>query len=379
MTKKELNLVLVTTEIVPFSKVGGLADVMGALPDELEKLGVSVSVFTPLYSSIDRSRFGVKPVAGLKALEVRLAGGVEKFRLSVAPKPGTRVSVYFIDNDRFYARKGIYTVPETGKAFPDEDERTIFFNRACMAAIKALDLHPDVVHCNDFHSGLIPAYMSLEESENPHFALAGTVFSIHNLAYQGIFGRDFLQKAGLNQSLFTPMSPFEYWGKVNLMKVAISYSGIISTVSKTYAEEISSTEEYGYGLEGVLRSRKSDLVGILNGIDTNVWDPARDTLIPHRFSPESLAGKGDDRAELLSAFTLPATNRGPVIGMVSRLVDQKGFDILAEAFEAIMRLGVSLVILGTGQERYHELYWGFAKKYPKQFGLKLEFNDRLAH
>jgi len=379
MTKKELNLVLVTTEVVPFSKVGGLADVMGALPDELEKLGVSVSIFTPLYSSIDRSRFGVKPVSGLKALEVRVAGMVERFRLHSSLKPGTRVSVYFIDNDRFYARKGIYTVPETGKAFSDEDERTIFFNRACVASIKALNLHPDVVHCNDFHSGLIPAYMSLEESDNPHFALAGTVFSIHNLAYQGIFGRDFMQKAGLSQSLFTPMSPFEYWGKVNLMKVAISYSGIISTVSKTYAEEIASTEEYGCGLEGVLRSRKSDLVGILNGIDTNVWDPAKDALIPHRFSPESLTGKGDDLAELLAAFALPATNRGPVIGMVSRLVDQKGFDILAEAFEAIMSLGVSLVILGTGQERYHELYWGFAKKYPKQFGLKLEFNDRLAH
>lgn len=379
MTKKELNLVLVTTEVVPFSKVGGLADVMGALPDELEKLGVSASIFTPLYSSIDRSRFGVKPVSGLKALEVRVAGMVERFRLHTCLKPGTRVSVYFIDNDRFYARKGIYTVPETGKAFSDEDERTIFFNRACVASIKALNLHPDVVHCNDFHSGLIPAYMSLEESDNPHFALAGTVFSIHNLAYQGIFGRDFMQKAGLSQSLFTPMSPFEYWGKVNLMKVAISYSGIISTVSKTYAEEIASTEEYGCGLEGVLRSRKSDLVGILNGIDTNVWDPAKDALIPHRFSPESLTGKGDDLAELLAAFALPATNRGPVIGMVSRLVDQKGFDILAEAFEAIMSLGVSLVILGTGQERYHELYWGFAKKYPKQFGLKLEFNDRLAH
>jgi starch synthase len=379
MTKKELNLVLVTTEIVPFSKVGGLADVMGALSDELEKLGVSVNIFTPLYSSIDRGTFGVRPVAGSKALEVRLAGAVERFRLYTCVKPGTRVSVYFIENDRFYGRKGIYTVPETGKAFPDEDERTIFFNRACIVAIKALNLHPDVVHCNDFHSGLIPAYMSLEESDSPHFALAGTVFSIHNLAYQGIFGRDFLQKASLSQSLFTPMSPFEFWGKVNVMKVAISYSGIISTVSKTYAQEIASTEEYGYGLEGVLRSRKGDLVGILNGIDTNVWDPAKDALIPHRFSPASLAAKDDDRAELLSAFALPSANRGPVIGMVSRLVDQKGFDILAEAFEAIMSLGVSLVILGTGQERYHELYWGLAKKYPKQFGLKLEFNDRLAH
>ena len=153
----------------------------------------------------------------------------------------------------------------------------------------------------------------------------------------------------------------------------------MSTVSKTYAEEITSTEEYGCGLEGVLRSRKGDLVGILNGIDMDVWDPAKDALIPFRFTPAALAGKGQNRAELLKAFSLPQTGAGPVIGMISRLVDQKGFDILAETFEPIMALGVNLVVLGTGQEKYHELYWGFAKKYPKQFGLKLEFNDRLAH
>jgi starch synthase len=379
MTKKELQCVLVTTEIVPFSKVGGLADVMGALPDELARLGVSVSIFTPLYASIDRGSFGIRPEAGVPTLEVRLAGNLERFRVYSCLKPGTDVTVYFIDNDRFYARKGIYTVPETGKAFPDEEERTIFFNRAVIAAIKALDIRPDVIHCNDFHSGLIPAYLNLEESDNPHFSDAGTVFSIHNLAYQGIFGPEFMQKAGLRQSLFAPMSPFEFWGKVNLMKVAISYSSIISTVSKTYAEEITSTEEYGYGLEGVLRSRKGDLVGILNGIDTDAWDPAKDALIPHQFSSGALGGKGLNREELLEAFSLSRKASGPVIGMVSRLVDQKGFDILAQGFEAIMASGASLVILGTGQEKYHALFWSFAKKYRNQFGLKLEFNDRIAH
>jgi starch synthase len=289
------------------------------------------------------------------------------------------VRVYFLDNDRFYARRGIYTVPETGKAFPDEDERTIFFNRAVLAAIKALDLHPDVIHCNDFHSGLIPAYLKLEVQNDPHFAGAATVFSIHNLAYQGLFGPEFMLKAGLKSSLFSPMGPFEFWGRVNLMKVAISYADMISTVSRTYAEEITSTEEYGCGLEGVLRSRKADLVGILNGIDTDVWDPAEDTLLPVTFTTAALGGKGQNRAELLKAFSLPQTGAGPVIGMISRLVDQKGFDILAEGFEALMALGVNLVVLGTGQEKYHELYGSLAKKYPKQFGLKLEFNDRLAH
>jgi len=177
MAKRDLNLVIVTTEIVPFSKVGGLADVMGALPDELEKLGVSASVLTPLYASIDRAAFGIKPEAGLPMLEVRVAGSLERFRVYSCCKPRTGVRVYFIDNDRFYARKGIYTVPETGKAFPDEDERTIFFNRAVIAAIRALDLHPDVIHCNDFHSSLIPAYASLDVQDDMHLAGAATVFT----------------------------------------------------------------------------------------------------------------------------------------------------------------------------------------------------------
>jgi starch synthase len=379
MTKKDLNLVLVTTEIVPFSKVGGLADVLGALPDELEKLAVSVSIFTPLYSSIDRTTFGIRPERGLPTLEVRVAGATERFRVYSCLKPGTSVKVYFIDNDRFYARKGIYTVPETGKAFPDEDERTIFFNRAVIAAMKALRFNPDVIHCNDFHSGLIPAYVNLEESDDPHFAGTGTVFSVHNLAYQGIFGREFMQKAGFNQSLFAPMSLFEFWGRVNVMKIAISYAGIISTVSRTYADEITSTEEFGCGLEGVLRSRKKDLVGILNGIDLNAWDPSKDALIPYQFTPENLAGKAKDRTELLKLFGLPQRTAAPVIGMVSRLVDQKGFDILAQAFDSLMALKPCLVILGTGQEKYHGIYKAFAEKYPKQFGLKLEFNDRAAH
>jgi len=377
--ENSLNVVLVTTEIVPFSKVGGLADVMGALPDELEALGARVAIFTPLYSSIDRAAYGIAVERSLQALDVRVAGRTEQFRVQSALKPGTSVKVYFVESDRFYARNGIYTVPETGKAFPDEDERTIFFNRAVIATLKALGARPDVIHCNDFHAGLIPAYLAIEEAEDRHFSNAGTVFSIHNLAYQGIFGREFMQKAGFDPSFFSPMSPFEFWGRVNVMKVAVSFAGIISTVSRRYAEEIATTEEYGYGLEGVLRYRKNDLVGILNGIDQNVWDPSKDTLIPSRFTPAMIADKGKDRTALLKTFGLPAKSAGPVIGMVSRLVDQKGFDILAEAFDRLMALGVKLVILGTGQEKYHGVYKALAAKYPKQFGLRLEFNDRLAH
>ncbi len=377
--KDSLSIILVTTEIVPFSKVGGLADVMGALPGELEKIGCSASIITPLYSSIDRSRFGIREKIIKGGLAIPLAGEEEPFKIHKAKMPGTGIDVYFIGSDRFYGRPGIYTVPETGEAFPDEAERTVFFNRAVIEAIKELDLYPDIVHCNDFHSGLIPAYIALEERDDPHFSRAGTVFSVHNLAYQGIFDKDFLELAGLDEELFAPMGPFEYWGRVNVMKAGLLFSGFISTVSKTYAKEITTTEEYGYGLEGVLRSRKKDLVGILNGIDMDVWNPALDELIPAKFSPDDLQGKDKCSKALHKAFKLDASSKAPVVGMVSRLVDQKGFDILAEAIGNLMKLDVKFAILGTGQQKYHELYSELGEEYKGSFGVRLEFNNELAH
>ncbi|HUV36317.1 MAG TPA: glycogen synthase [Patescibacteria group bacterium] len=379
MKKRSLKIVIVTTEIVPYSKVGGLADVMGALPDELEKLGCDVTIITPLYSSIDRRTFHIEPEANVPPGAVTVGERTEPFRVYSATKPGTGITVLFVENENFYGRDGIYTVPDTGEAFEDEDERTIFFNRAVIESIKACDLFPDVIHCNDFHTGLIPAYLVLEEGDDPHFRDTGTVFSVHNLAYQGTFEREFVTKAGFDPALFTPLNPFEYWGKVNVMKIGLSYAGLISTVSETYAEEIMSSEEYGYGMEGILRSRRNDVIGILNGIDLAAWDPSTDRLLPFTFSLDDLAGKAKNRTALLEEYNLPARGGVPVIGMVSRLVDQKGFDILSEAFDRLMKLDLYLVILGTGQQEYHDSYTKLAARYPERFGLKLEFNNGLAH
>ncbi len=378
MAEKKLDVVLVSTEIVPFSKVGGLADVVGALPDELEKLGCGLVVFTPLYSEVDRKKFDIRAEKSVKPMKVAVAGKTHAFTLCSCLKPGTGIRVYFIDNEHFFGRKGIYTVPETGEAFKDEDERIIFFNRAVMESIKTLGLSPDVIHCNDFHSGLVPVYLSIEESENGRLKNTGTVFSVHNLAYQGLFEPDFLVKAGLDPQLFQPMSPFEFWGRVNVMKMALMFSGMINTVSRTYAEEISGSEEYGCGLEGVLTYRKKDLVGILNGIDPAAWDPATDKLIPHRFTVDDLSGKKMNRDALLKEFGLPSGDQ-PVIGIVSRLVDQKGFDILSEAFEELMKMNLKFTILGTGQKKYHDLYTSLSGKYSGKLGVKLGFSDRTAH
>jgi len=377
MASEKIEVAVVTTEIVPYSKVGGLADVMGALPDELENLGAGITVFTPLYASIDRVKYVIEKVDGIDAPSVTVAGTVYPFTIYSGTKPGTDIEVYFIENEHFYGRENIYTTAE-GEGFGDEDERTIFFNLAVIESLKALEMSPDVIHCNDFHSGLIPVYLAREKETNSHFENTGTVFSVHNLAYQGLFEPDFLEKAGLDPELFQPMSPFEFWGRVNVMKMALMFTGIISTVSRTYAEEIASTDEYGYGLEGVLRYRSGDLVGILNGIDPAVWDPATDELIPANFTRTDLSGKAENKAVLLEEFGLPAGEE-PLVGIVSRLVDQKGFDILSESLEKILDMDMKIVILGTGQQKYHELYTELAEEYPERLGIRLEFNNRLAH
>ncbi len=379
MKAESKRVIFVTTEIVPFSKVGGLADVMGALPDELEKLGCRVSIITPLYSSIHREKFGIEPVPDTEGLSARVDGEDVRFGIFSCVKPGTGVKVYFIENKHYYGREGIYTVPQTGEAYSDEDERTIFFNRAVIEAIRALDLYPDVLHCNDFHTGLIPALLELEEGRDSHFRDTATIFSVHNLAYQGIFEREFIRKAGLDSSHFRGGSSFEYWGKVNVMKIGITHADILSTVSESYAEEITLSEEFGYGLEGVLRSRKDRLIGVLNGIDPNQWNPAEDELIPANFSADDMKGKDVNKKVMLKEFGLKEEAGVPVIGMVSRLVDQKGFDILSEAFEELMELDVKFVILGTGQKKYHDIYSKLAEKYLRKLGLRLEFNNKLAH
>lgn len=377
MASEKIKVAVVTTEIVPYSKVGGLADVMGALPDELEKLGAGITVFTPLYASIDRGKYDIEKVGGIDGLKVPVGATFYPFSIYSGTKPGTDIEVYFIDNDHFYGRDDIYTDAD-GEGFEDEDERTIFFNLAVIEALKALEISPDVIHCNDFHSGLIPVYVAEAKETNSHFKNTGTVFSVHNLAYQGLFEPDFLEKAGFDPEIFQPMSPFEFWGRVNVMKMALMFSGIVSTVSRSYAKEITTTDEYGYGLEGVLRYRGGDLVGILNGIDPAVWDPATDDLIPANFTRDDLSGKDRNKAALLEQFGLPAGDE-PVVGIVSRLVDQKGFDILSEALEDILGMGMKIVILGTGQQKYHDLYTELSSKYPDNLGVRLEFNNSLAH
>lgn len=417
-----LDIALASAEMVPYAKVGGLADVAGALSKELARMGHKVTVYLPRYGGIDGSRF---PGLGLKQIgetPIRLGRRVEEARYFSAVDPATQVRLVLVDHAGYFDRENPYVDPATGEDWPDNLERFVFFNRAILESFRLLDWVPDVIHANDYQTGLVPVLL---REEYAHAAAAGargaesgrasqgsaagrpgpgpvqgstssqgressgirsvdygrvaTLFSIHNMGYQGIFPEEALGVIGLDPRLAVPAGPLEFWGKVNFMKAAIHYADLITTVSPRYAEEIQSSEEYGFGLEGVLRSRSGDLVGILNGIDPEIWDPANDQLIPARYGPGQLRRKQENKVRLLESMELPVEPDVPLIGVISRLVDQKGFDLFEQIADGIFAERVKMVVLGSGQPKYEALMKSLRERYPTKFAVALEFNNPLAH
>ena len=375
---KALKILFVSAEMVPFAKEGGLADVAGALPPAMKGLGCDIRVVLPLYGSIDRRKFAVEKAESIPTLSIPMAEETEDAEIFTAVLPEGNTPVYLVANRRYFDRSGVYNDPKTGEGYTDNSERFIFFQKSAMELLRKTDWRPDLVHCNDHQTGLIPYYLK----RNPDDQLHGiaSLFSIHNLAYQGLETLDVMPLAEIPKHRFYPVSPFEFYGKVNLMKIGIVFADLISTVSPTYAKEIQRSSRFGFGLEGVLRSRASDLVGIVNGIDDKVWNPQLDELIPYRFSAASLDGKAKNKTELLRRNKLPeAEDRVPLVGMISRLAEQKGFDILGEALDKLMELNLQMVVLGTGKREFHELLESAAKRYPKKLAVNLVFDNELAH
>jgi starch synthase len=294
--------------------------------------------------------------------------------------PQTCIETFFLGGGGYFQREGIYVDPKTKDAFPDDMLRWTFFMRAGLELLRRRGVRPDVIHCHDSHTALIPGLLETVFRDDPFFHRTGTLLTIHNLAYQGIFSKDVLEYAGIAAENFRPGSPFEYWGKVNFMKVGIESADLVNTVSETYAREIQTEHAYGYGLEGVLASRSDDLSGICNGIDYGEWNPEHDPLIPAHYSAGDLSGKRRCKAELLASFGLPpAGERVPLIGIISRLTDQKGFDLIGEAIDSMAKLDLQMVVLGTGQQKYHDLIQRISAAYPDRIAVRLEFNNPLAH
>ncbi len=364
-----MRILYAASEVAPFAKTGGLADVAGSLPLALAALDHEVSVIMPRYRQVGASRYGLKPVASFSVPVGHWKERCEVFK----GRMGKNVAVYFIGKDVYFDREELYGTKQGD--YPDNAERFIFFARAVLELCIALDLRPDIVHCNDWQAGLIPLYLKKIYGTADTLRRAKSIFTIHNLGYQGLFWHWDMGLTGLDWDVFTPAG-IEFWGKMNFLKAGLVYSDAITTVSKTYSREIQQPE-FGCGLEGVLVKRASDLHGILNGIDYAVWDPRRDGSIARGYSASRSAGKAACRKALLSRLKLRDSG-GPLIGMVTRLVDQKGLDILTEALPEIMSLGVQFVILGTGDEKYHRILADAASRYRGKMSVMLQYNDRLA-
>lgn len=363
---KPLKVLLVASEAVPFAKVGGLADVTGALPKAIARLGHDVRVALPKYSAIDDERFGLRPL--IAEVEAPMNSHRESAVIK-AGETGSGVPVYFVENPRYFGREGIY-------AYADDGERFVFFCRAVMEMLRRLDWCPDVIHCHEWQTAIIPNWMKTVFANDPFFARTATVFTIHNLAFQGVFGYRVLEVAGIEAYGFLYRKIAEEMNVVDLMGRGILFADAVNTVSETYAREIL-TPEYGERLDPVLRERRSRLFGILNGIDYEDVDPSTDPNIASPFSLEHLERRRPNKAALQREVGLPEDPDAPLLGMISRLSDQKGLSIFMPIVEAVLRQGAQLVVLGTGEQRYHEQLASLARRYATARAV-FTFNNPIA-
>ncbi len=365
-----LKILLVAAEVFPYAKTGGLADVAGSLPPALKKLGHDVRVILPKYSCTES-----QPMEPLN-LELEVASGRNKNKGTLFEgKLSEGIPVYLIENDEFFDRKHLYGEP--GSEYPDNAERYAFFCRTVLEACKTLDFQPDIIHCNDWHTGLIPAYLKTIYSKNPWYSQIRTLFSIHNIGYQGNFSIEKFPATGLPESLSGP-NGIEYYGQISFLKSGLLLSDGLSTVSPTYCKEIQ-TVEWGFGMEGILHSRSTSLSGILNGVDYSVWNPAIDNLIAENYGPDGLEKKQKCRDALIEKFSLKIKKNTPLLCMITRLSSQKGIDLIMETYDDWIKQDLAMVVLGQGDSKYESFFEELAQFDPSRFATALTFDDTLAH
>lgn len=354
-----MKIAFFSAEAAPFATSGGLGYVSGTLPLALEKKGMEVILVMPLFKCIDKTKFSLKP----------LKNGVWTTTI------GRAVKVYFIENDAYFGRDGLYGTKEGD--YPDNCDRFSFYCRRSFDVLKQVNFKADILHCHDWHTALIPAFLKFLHQDDPFFKKAKSILTIHNLAYQGVFPKwDFLS-LGLKEELFG-INGFEFYDEMNLLKGGIIFSDCVTTVSPNYAQEIQ-TPYLGCGLEGVLRKRQAGVSGILNGIDYDIWNPKKDRLIAKTYDADSIDKKAANKRKLQDDFDLKVRDDVPLFGFVGRLSSQKGFDLIAEAIQEIMRMDLQMVFLGSGDQKYEELLRGIKKRYPHQIGIDFEYNEKFAH
>jgi starch synthase len=380
MNTHPLTIAHLASELAPLVKVGGLGDVVGALSAEQARRGHRVVVTLPAYRRLEIPADWTTRPLGSCEVPWGMRHEPASFELAGSPSGGPRVLLVRHDGERaFFDRDGVYDDPASGEGYADNAERFLFFCRASLEGLKRLADRFDVLHAHDHQAAWVPCFVRTHEADRPALGGAATVFTIHNLGYQGIHDPWVLGLAGFGRELFFPSSPFEFWGRVNFMKVGLAFADVLSTVSPRYALEIQSNDEFGFGLEGVLKRRAADLRGILNGIDDTVWDPARDRHLPHHYDRDHLEGKRLMRARLAARAGFENGDDAPIVGMISRLAEQKGFDLIEAAEQDLLDLDARFVVLGQGAPRYQELMRTLAAENPRRFYYRAGHDEELAH
>ncbi len=366
--ERPLKILILAAEIVPFAKVGGLADVVGALPKSIQSMGHDIRLAMPRYGQVDPVRFELKTV--LDSVTVNMS----TFNAQVSVRQGSignAIPVYMIDAPRYFERENIY-------GYTDDGERFILFCRGILEAMRTLDWSPDIIHCHDWHTGIVPNWMhTIYHHDDPFYANSATVYTIHNLAYQGIFGYRILEVAGVASHGFLYPQITELANVVDIMGRGILFADAITTVSERYAQEIL-TPTFGEKLDHLLRSRRERLFGILNGLDYEEMNPATDRYIQTPFDANSLNKRAENKAALQEQAHLPVRPDVPLLAMISRLADQKGFDLLGQIIHPLLAQGVQFVLLGIGDQHYHGMFQSLAARYPEQVAIFLTFNTELA-
>ena len=369
-----MRIAIVTSEAIPFSKTGGLADVAGTLFKEYLAMKHDALLFVPFYKRTAEQFRGMISDTGIE-IDIPMGNAVRTCKIHTGIMGAPIPNIYFIGNEDFFFRDELYGTPAGD--YPDNDRRFVFFSKSVLEICKKLELQIDIMHCNDWQTGLIPLYMKTLYRQVPGFKKCASVFTIHNLGYQGLFPPDTLEITGLGATFFDPEG-IEFFGKVNFLKAGIVGADEITTVSKTYAGEIRS-HEYGFGLEGLLSKRSSSISGILNGIDYTAWDPLSDTFLAKNYDRSDLAGKQSCKKQLIKRTLLKSAAPGPLMCFIGRLSSQKGVDLLADAIPELLDQGRSMVVMGKGDGSYKAMLQAASKRFSDSFFFCGEFDEPLAH
>lgn len=368
------KVLIAASEAVPFCKTGGLADVAGVLPRHLAQLGCDVRLVLPRYYRIDKDKLGVQRLPGVLSVPMGIMGN-QYAAVYEGQIPGSAVPVYFIEHEGYFGRDGLYE--ENGEAYPDNDLRFTFFSKACLELCRLLDFDPDLIHVHDWHTALVPVLLNTAYRRDPHVGRAASLLTVHNLQHQGWAFKGLMDVLGIGWKHFNYLE-LEMNDQVNLLKGGLYHATRICTVSEGYAREIQ-TPEYGEGLDGVLRDCAWKLSGILNGVDYEEWNPETDPYIIANFSAGDLSGKALCKKDLQEIFGLPVRADVPIVGLVSRLVKQKGIDVLAAAIHRILSLDLQFVLVGNGEPWSHFYFGDIAAAYPDQFASFIGYDNVRAH